>query len=244
MSSLTQALLQVRWQPSIQFVRYRRINIQKPRPPHYVRKLVLHVCEPQYEKPKKSIQELCLRPVFLTKKQKVEENPFQTLLARDLVNWCEKSNCIYIFQQNSITGPDIFKAKVLFKRQQMALQKYDRPTMEEAFSSNDKYKALLPLIVGSPLSLAFGSEPQVSTVLKICRKVPELILLAGIFDNRLLSRSEMMEYTYFPNLQTAQAQLVSVLNSAATQLVQNMNQHQQTLVGHLEKHVELKSEDK
>lgn len=41
-----------------------------------------------------------------------------------------------------------------------------------------------------------------------------------------------------PDLQTAQASLVTVLNSASTTLVQNLTQHQMILVGHLDKHAE------
>jgi hypothetical protein len=58
--------LQWRWQTSLQFVRFRkRINIQRPAPPHYERAKVLKVCQPYYLDPRKglSLADLCEKPI-------------------------------------------------------------------------------------------------------------------------------------------------------------------------------------
>jgi hypothetical protein len=54
-----------------------------------------------------------------------------------------------------------------------------------------------------------------------------------------MSVNELVKYSNMPDLQTAQAGLVGILNSAAIQLTQNLTHHQQTLLGHLKKHIEL-----
>jgi len=61
-------------------------------------------------------------------------------------------------------------------------------------------------------------------------------------DDRFMSVKELERYSSMPDLQTAQAGVVAVLNSAAVQLTQNLTHHQQTLLGHLRKHVELQQE--
>jgi hypothetical protein len=58
--------LQWRYQTALQFVRFRkRINIQRPAPPHYERAKVLKVCEPYYLNPRKgmSLTDLCEKPI-------------------------------------------------------------------------------------------------------------------------------------------------------------------------------------
>jgi hypothetical protein len=57
-----------------------------------------------------------------------------------------------------------------------------------------------------------------------------------------MSVKELERYSNMPDIQTAQAGLVAVLNSAAVQLTQNLTQHQQTVLGHLRKHIELQQE--
>jgi ribosomal protein L10 len=64
-------------------------------------------------------------------------------------------------------------------------------------------------------------------------------VLAAIVDDRFMSVTELVKYSNMPDLKTAQAGLVAVLNAAAVQLTQNLTHHQQTLLGHLQKHIEL-----
>jgi hypothetical protein len=64
-------------------------------------------------------------------------------------------------------------------------------------------------------------------------------VLAAIVDDRLMSVNELVKYSNMPDLKSAQAGLVAVLNAAAVHLTQNLTHHQQTLLGHLRKHIEL-----
>jgi hypothetical protein len=57
-----------------------------------------------------------------------------------------------------------------------------------------------------------------------------------------MSVNELVKYNNMPDLKTAQAGLVAVLNAAAVQVTQNLTHHQQTLLGHLQKHTELQQQ--
>jgi hypothetical protein len=59
-----------------------------------------------------------------------------------------------------------------------------------------------------------------------------------------MSVTELVKYSAMPDLKTAQAGLVAVLNGAAVQLTQNLTHHQQTLLGHLQKHIELQQQQR
>jgi ribosomal protein L10 len=64
-------------------------------------------------------------------------------------------------------------------------------------------------------------------------------VLAAIVDDRLMSVNELVKYSKMPDLKTAQAGLIAVLNAATVQLTQNLTHHQQSFLGHLQKHIEL-----
>lgn len=57
-----------------------------------------------------------------------------------------------------------------------------------------------------------------------------------------MSKNELLEFSKMPSLDVARSQLCAVLDSAGSGLVTQLNQCQQTLVSHLEKHVELQKQ--
>lgn len=64
---------------------------------------------------------------------------------------------------------------------------------------------------------------------------------AGIIEDRLMSKNELMEFSQLPNIDVARSQLCSVLQSAGSSIVGQLQQSQQMLVGHLDKHAEMLS---
>lgn len=69
----------------------------------------------------------------------------------------------------------------------------------------------------------------------------QFLFTAGIIEDRLMSKKELVEFSQLPNLEMARSQLCNVLQSAASSLVVQLQQGQQILVSHLEKHVELQN---
>nr|CAD7568407.1 unnamed protein product [Timema californicum] len=197
--------LERKWQPFLQTVRFRnRINIQRPRAPHYIR---------------------------------AKENPFERLLAREILKWFNRSQMVAFFHRNPWTAEDQFKAYVALKKQDMHLKIYGRSTLKMAVE-NTRYEIVLKLFESHNL-LVFSAEPQVGKLLKLLKKIPQLTLLAGIVDGQFLSKKELVRYSALPDLQTSRAGLVTVINSMPAQIVQNLNHHQQTLVRHLQQHLEI-----
>nr|CAD7458907.1 unnamed protein product [Timema tahoe] len=128
-------------------------------------------------------------------------------------------------------------AYVALKKQDMHLKIYGRSTLKMAVE-NTRYEVVLKLFESHNL-VVFSAEPQVGKLLKLLKKIPQLALLAGIVDGQFLSKNELVRYSALPDLQTSRAGLVTVLNSMPAQIVHNLNHHQQTLVGHLQQHLEI-----
>ncbi|KAJ9584217.1 hypothetical protein L9F63_021422 [Diploptera punctata] len=239
----SRALLHPKWCSSLQFVRFRKVVVQKPAQPHYRKALVLKVCTPEYVDPKEgmSLADLCEKPLEISLREEQKETRYERFLAKEVLNWFNNSNMIAFYHVNPIPGGDRQKARITFKRDNMHMKQYGRKVMKMALQ-NTKYEAVLHLFT-SHNYIVFSPETQVAKLLKISKKIPQLILMTAVVDGKLLSLNELIEYSKVPNIQTAQAGLVAVLNSGAVQLNQNLVHHQQTLVANLQKHIEMQQDE-
>lgn len=166
-------------------------------------------------------------------------NPYDQIIAREVKNWFDHSKMVGIFHINPINGEEFFKARVAFHKNGMQLKKYGNSIMKLALKGT-KYEELLVLQANKTFCTvyAFGTEQtKVSTVLNIIKKIPQMHLMCGIVEDRLLSKNELVEYGNMPDISIVRSQLANVLNMAGVQLVQNLQSHQSNLVNILDAHV-------
>ncbi|XP_030765433.1 39S ribosomal protein L10, mitochondrial [Sitophilus oryzae] len=218
--------------PSIQIKRFRgKINIQKPKPPHFERAKYLALAKPWFL-PQDTDKKRCGNLKKLDFHKQKEENPFQRILSQELYRWFKTSKLVAFCHYNPMTKDDEYKAYMLLHKEKMHFKKYGKETLEMAVKGTP-YEAVLDFYVSHNITI-FSPEPEIKKLLKILRRFPQLILLAGIYENKLISKEELVYYSNIPNIQAAQATLVQTLNSAGTQLVSNLNSHQSTLVSHID----------
>lgn len=242
-SSFRKAFL-VPWKPEVQFLRHRnKINIQRPALPHYERAKVLKICQPTFVKPKtfsRPTVELCEKPLESIKKKEEEENPYANILAKELYKRTTESQFIGFLHKNPTSTEENFKINVALHKADAKLKVYGRTLVEKAFL-NTYYEPVLCLFT-SHSAIVFGSDGSpktVASILKILRRSPTLLLLAGIIDKRMLNRNELETYSKLTDLTTARAQLVALLHSAGGgRLVQDLTFHQQTLTQQLDQHIQ------
>lgn len=230
--------------PFMQAKRFRgKINIQKPRKSHYERQLFFDLAKPilpsKYKN--KQLVELCGGP-YERRKRDDEEIALQRILANEVREKLDNSRLVAFFHANPMENDNLFKAKVLFHRQNMKLDSLGRKTMEMAVEGS-KYEAILSLFVSRNMVL-FSPEAKILPMMKINKKFPQLTLLAGIYEGQFLSRDKLVHLSTIPNIETAQAALVQTLNGVGAQLVSHLNSHQTTLVSHLEGRVKQLEEEK
>lgn len=160
----------------VQQKRFRgKINIQKPRAPHYERARVIELVKPIYfsEKRGKPLVELC-RKGNSTQKEKII-NPMQQIIAREALNWFKNSRIIAFFHLNPFTMEEKFNLAVTLKKNNMHFKLYGRATMAMAVE-NTPYEAVLKLF-GSQTLVIFGQDANVGKLLKIVKKRPEIVLM-------------------------------------------------------------------
>lgn len=226
--------------PSLLSKRFRgKINIQRPRPPHYDRARVLAVTQPIYKEKPANLK--CLKDLEVRAAK--PENPYERIIAQEVFNWFEHSKFIGIFHLNSISQEELFKVRVELHNKNIALKSYGRNIMQQALA-NTTYENTLPLFDTTFCIMFAPDTKNLKDVLRISKKIPQLILLAGVLENRIMSRTEIAQYAALPSLQVAQARLCNVLNSAASSLVHNvLDGHQKQLVQILDVHKDNLSKD-
>ncbi|CAH0556994.1 unnamed protein product [Brassicogethes aeneus] len=224
--------------PLVQIKRFRgKINIQRPKQAHYEKAVFLEATKPWFVNPNKDkpMSELCKGSGSAWKKED-RVNPFQQIIAGELKRWLTTSRLVAFYHMNPMNAETQFQAYVMFKKEKMHYKNYGRKTLEMAVEGT-KYETLLEFYVSHSMTV-FSPEPELKKLLKITKKFPQLVLLAGIYDGKLLSKDEFMYYSSIPNLESAQAGLVHTLNSAGSSLVSKLNSHQNSLVGNLEARAE------
>lgn len=158
-----------------------KINIQKPRKPHYYRGLVNEFLMPFYpsSKENKELDELCFKAKNAAKrKEKGEEqsHPYQRIIAREVRNWFDSSKLVAIFHQNSMKSEDVFELRVALKKANMVYKQYNKKVMKLALSDSS-YTATLRLYKTS-FGIVFGTDTNVTDLQKIVKKFPQVILLS------------------------------------------------------------------
>lgn len=219
-----------------------KLFIQRPRQPHYERARVIAVTNPIYP-PKQMIQP-CPDSSLKSRKEK-EDNQYETILAREVRNWFDHSQMTAIVHINPINGEDFFKARVAFHKDGMQLKKYGGTVMEKAVIGT-KYEVLLSLTGLPTFCTGFIFSPdhkKVNSILKILKKIPQMHIMCGIVDDRLLSKTEFTDYAKMPDITMARAQLANVLNMAGSHIVQRLETHQSNLVNILDAHVRVNQKD-
>lgn len=217
-----------------------KINIQKPRPPHYDRALFNAVTAPILLRP--SITEECYQKQLRKQNRSSAErkiNPLDVIIAKEVSDRLNQSKLVAIFHVNSIKSDDMFKAKVAFHKANMHLKAHGMSILRKVMTGN-QYETLLPLF-RSQNCMVFSEEPKIDQLLKIVKKTPQLILLAGVVENRLLSKNELVDLSKLPNLTIARSQLVGVLNSVGAGLVSNLQAHQTNFCNLLDVHAKAKN---
>nr|XP_045601983.1 39S ribosomal protein L10, mitochondrial-like isoform X2 [Procambarus clarkii] len=219
--------------PFTQILRYRRKpNIRKPAIPHWKRAVVLKLTEPIYKDPNEDVHpaDTCDKKIKALQKLQEEINPFEQILAKEFLEKIDCAKLVAVFHQLPMTMADLFEARVQLNKINLEYLKHNNNIMKLAFTGT-KYEALLKLYVSSTVTFV-GDQPAVSKLLKLERKIPGLVLIGGIVENRFMSVAELKRYAALPPLQSVQAQLVATLGEPLQHLSHNLIHNQTKIRGY------------
>ncbi|XP_022834372.1 39S ribosomal protein L10, mitochondrial [Spodoptera litura] len=216
-----------------------KINIQRPKKPHFERQLLIDLAKPKYGTPKYLLPDTVLCDRGEKRYAREIDNPFERILANECLNWFNTSKMVIFLHVNAISMEDKMPVFAALNKNNMHLRTYGKKIVSMA-TTGTRYEAVNHLFT-SHQNIIFGQPENVAKMFKIMKKAPQLVIMAGIIQDRLMSKNELLEYSQMQNIDVARSQLCAVLDSAGSCLVRQLTQGQQALVGHLEKHVELQS---
>ncbi|XP_065214325.1 large ribosomal subunit protein uL10m-like [Planococcus citri] len=220
-----------------QSVRYKRVNLRKPRPPHFEAQRIEKFVRVSIPKPYDADfpQFLkCRKPLKSIVAEKEEENPYERILANELLELFEKSKMIMFLHANPVCGEDFYRSIKTFKKADMELVQRSKTTVKMAVE-NSKYLPITSLFHSHTVTLC-SAAVQIDVAFKLLKKMPYYILLGGIVNDQFLHRNKLEEYSKLPNLDVVRGQLVHTLNAGSAALANNiLNHHQNDFVSLLDR---------
>merc|ERR1712037_568229 len=221
--------------PSPGQIRFKRVNIQKPRRPDWFRQQLLAVAAPRYSPPQ-TIEEL---PDSCEMAEKEEERREW----KEHINQLEKfyvQEMIAFFHTNPIKEADWRKAWQNGRRSGMELQRFQR-RVGVAGLRGTKWENCLHFFMNFPgehtQPIPFSPKTDPKKLLAYERKVPEFQLLAAVIHGRILSKAGVQELVTTPDLATQRAELSALLTFNQRKTLSLLGANQQTLSTNLGQYV-------
>lgn len=170
-------------QPQIAFTiakRFRgKINIQKPRKPHFERQLLIDLSKPVHAPPNWSLPEIVLCAKEEKNLKKEIDNPFERILARECLDWFNTSKMVVFLHMNSISMEDKTPVFAALAKNNMHLRTYGKKIVNMAITGT-RYEAVNHLFV-SHQNIVFGQPENAAKMFKILKKTPQLVVMGKYY---------------------------------------------------------------
>ena len=99
----------------------------------------------------------------------------------------------------------------------------------------------LKFLFKSFTATCFSTENNLKELLKIMKSFPQLQLMGGKVEDRILSRNQVTEHGKLPSIEMLQAEFLQLLMQPAQNLKHFVNQSQKQLCSNLEQYVKQSS---
>lgn len=153
-----------------------KINIQKPKKPHFEKQLLIDITNPFYGPPKKSLPQYVFCNLDMSKNMKKEiDNPFERILARECLEWFNTSKMVVFLHMNSISMEDKTPIFAALKKNDMHLRTYGKKIVSMA-TKGTRYEAVNQLFT-SHQNIIFGQPNNANKMFKILKKAPQMIVM-------------------------------------------------------------------
>lgn len=152
-----------------------KINIQKPRKPHFERQLLIDLSKPIYGTPKYKLPDAVLCDRGESKSAAAVDNPFERILANECLNWFNTSKMVVFVHLNSITMEDKTPIFAALAKNNMHMRRYGKKIVSMA-THGTRYEAVNHLFT-SHQEIIFGQPENAAKLFKILKKAPQLVVM-------------------------------------------------------------------
>ncbi|XP_067687389.1 large ribosomal subunit protein uL10m-like [Haliotis asinina] len=214
-------------------VRYRRPNIQKPRPSTKERRLFEAITQPILLPEVERLQPVKVKDINPRKDEQL--SGYEKFLIRQCKKMFEDHKMVIVCQPLPMSENEKREIRNKFRDAGLDLVHHGNKLIRLAIMDT-RLTNLLPFFTGTNL-LIVSKDPQVAEMVKIVRRIPQLYILGGLVDNYILSKEALMRNSKLPPLDITRGQLVTLLNMGAAKTHSLLGSHQQTLSRNLEQYI-------
>lgn len=185
--------------------------------------MLLSLIEPFYARDKRSDSEKCAE---WYEQRAYVPHPYIRIQSDDCVKELN-SKFIYLFHLNSVTNYGFNELRKDFLRENIFLRNYSREVIELSIK-NSRFSKLWPFFEHYGC-FGFSTDLRLDNAIKLCKNSDRIVLMGGIFDNRILNLNQLHEYKELGSIDNVRAQLCNLLNVHANQLSSTLTYHTRDL---------------
>lgn len=148
---------------------------------------------------------------------------------------------VIVFLKAQMEVTDYFRMRHELRKKDILLD--DFPNHVMAYTLEDSpHKNLSALYSAGDTLTIYSLEPNVSEMLKLTKKNPYISLMGGLVENRLMSASQIIEYSRLPSLEIVHGMLSSSLTQICSSTYNLLQQNQTQTVNYLQQYIEDKTQ--
>ncbi|KAL3855164.1 hypothetical protein ACJMK2_014386 [Sinanodonta woodiana] len=217
-------------------VRYKgKFQTKHPRPRKIPRRIFDEITVPILPPDNRTEADKCMERFKMFNEKQRSPNPYEEFIFKQCQKMFQESRMILVCQKLPFAPELQRKIRNNFLREGLDLQSFSNLLMRRACHEN-QYANMIPWFVGQNLYVT-GKEPNVVAATKVLRKTPQMLLLGGLVEDRLLTRDAVMNLAKLPPIENVLGELVSIMNLAASKSLSLLGSHQHTLSANLEQYV-------
>lgn len=177
---------------------------------------MLAACEPYFKRKFISQEENCKANLV----KKIELHPLERIMVKELLDDIKRSNFILFVQYNYAKFQSDRVYKNTITKSGGKFHALNNNIYREAFKTLNRDDLSHLFITRN--ALITGQSDKLPTCVNVMRRMPQLVLLAGMIDNHLYEIDQIRSIASTPNLEQARANLLSVLTTPSIELISNL----------------------
>lgn len=204
-------------------------NITKPRVPWTERRILNAVTIPLFPPDPRPLPQKCydeLKAKADSRKSELTE-AYEAFRLRQTVKMFNENKMVAICHILPMTPRDAFNVKTKIVTAGMNFM-FSNNKWSKAAVQNSRLQNLEPYFTSDNVYIV-SQDNKVKELIAILRKTPELQLLGGLVEDRILSRDMWMNIAKLPSLDILRGELVTILSASAAKTSRLLGKHQQDL---------------
>ncbi|GFO14172.1 50S ribosomal protein l10 [Plakobranchus ocellatus] len=211
----------------------RKINIQKPAMPWIERRILNAVTVPLLPHETRTPPQICLEEQRKKENEKKSElqEAYEAFRTKDCLKMLSENQMVAICHVLPMTSRDFFNVRIKIHTAGMKLKFANNRWIRNAIQ-NSRFENLEPFFTSDNIYI-LCEETRLTDLMAVLKKTPEIQLLGGLVENRIMSKAAMQDAAKLPSLDIMRGELLTILSASASKTSRLLGRHQTELSSNL-----------